>query len=71
MYGRYGFDKLSKFLLKILFTLFLLNILIRNNILIIIEILLLIIIIFRTLSKKIYQRNKENQLYIKIKKMIL
>ena len=61
MYGRYGLDKLSKFSLQILFILFLSNILFRIKYLFIIELLLLLLIIFRTLSKNIYARNKENQ----------
>ena len=71
MYSRYGIDKLSKFLLQILFIIFLSNILIRTYILTILELILLLIIILRTLSKNIYQRNKENQVYIKIKSKIL
>lgn len=71
MYGRYGLDKLSKFSLQILFILFLSNILFRIKYLFIIELLLLLLIIFRTLSKNIYVRNKENQKYLKIKNKIL
>lgn len=71
MYGRYGLDDLSKFLFKIVFILFLFNILFRTYILLIIELLLLVIIIFRILSKKIYRRNKENTIYLKVKKIIL
>ena len=71
MYSRYGIDKLSKFILQILFILFLANILIRTYILTILELILLLIIVLRTLSKNIYQRNKENQVYIKIKSKIL
>ena len=71
MYSRYGLDKLSNFLLQILFIIFLSNILINNCYLYIVEIALLILIIMRTLSKNIYARNKENQKYISIKNKVL
>ena len=71
MYGRYGIDDLSKFMFKLFFILFLFNILFRNYILLIIELLLILIIILRTLSKKIYVRNKENQIYLKVKNKVL
>lgn len=71
MYGRYGIDDLTKFLFKIVFILFLFNILFRTYILLIIQIFLLLIIIFRILSKKIYHRNKENTIYLKIKNYLL
>ena len=71
MYGRYGIDDLSKFLFKLFFIIFLFNILFTNYILLIIELLFIFIIIYRILSKKIYTRNKENQIYLKIKNIIL
>ena len=70
MYGRYGVDNLSKFLLKIIFILFLFNILFQTYILFIIQLFLLSLIIYRILSKKIYIRSKENNIYLKIKKYI-
>ena len=71
MYGRYGIDNLSKFLLKLLFIIFLFNILFRNYILLIIQLLLLVLIIYRIFSKKIYKRNKENMVYLKVKKTLM
>ena len=71
MYGRYGIDNLSKFIFKIIFILFLFNILFRTYILLIIELFLLVLVISRILSKNIYRRNKENQIYHKIKNQIL
>lgn len=71
MYGRYGIDNLSKFIFKIIFILFLFNILFRTYILLIIELFLLVLVIYRILSKNIYRRNKENQIYLKIKNQIL
>lgn len=71
MYGRYGIDDLTKFISKLLFIILLFNILFRSYILLIISLLLLIIIIYRSLSKKIYIRNKENNIYLKIKEILL
>lgn len=71
MYGRYGLDALSKFLLKLLFWVLMFNILIHHYIMFIIEVLLLLIILYRVLSKKIYIRNKENQIYLRIKNKLL
>lgn len=71
MYGRYGLDALSKFLLKLLFWVLMFNILIHHYVIFIIEIVLLIIILYRILSKKTYKRNRENQIYLKIKKKLL
>lgn len=71
MYGRYGLDALSKFLLRVLFWVLMFHILIHHYIMFIIECFLLLIIIYRILSKKIYRRNKENQIYLKIKNYLL
>ena len=71
MYLRYGVDDLSKFLFKLFFLLFLFNILFRTYILLIIELLLILIVILRLLSKKIYRRTKENQIFLKIKSILL
>ena len=66
MYGRYGIDELTKFILKIYFVLLIINIFIRSYILTIIELLLIIIVFFRTLSKKTYKRSNENTKFLKI-----
>ena len=71
MYGRYGVDDLTKFILKIYLVIIVCNIFIKSFILMIIELLLLVISIFRTLSKNIYGRNAENMKFRDIKKSII
>ena len=71
MIGRYGIDDLYKVLLVIYTILILINIFIRNKIIAVIEVLLIIIMIYRVLSKNIYRRRKENDMYLKIKNKIL
>ena len=71
MYGRYGFDELNNFLLLLSLVLILLNTIIKSKIVNIIEIIPLTILTIRFLSKNTYQRQKENQKYIKIKKKII
>lgn len=65
MIGRYGIDDLYKVLLVIYTILILINIFIRSKIIAVIEVLLIIIMIYRVLSKNIYQRRKENDMYFK------
>ncbi len=67
MYGRYGTDDLYKFLLVLYIILFIISLFIRSSILDIIELLIVVIIFYRFFSKNIYQRNKENEKYLKIK----
>ena len=55
MIGRYGIDDLYKVLLVIYTILILINIFIRSKIIAVIEVLLIIIMIYRVLSKIIYQ----------------
>lgn len=71
MYGRYGIDELYKFMVRIYLFMLILNIFIKSLVLIIVELVLLIIIFYRMLSRKIYKRSSENQLYLKLKKKIL
>ena len=65
MMGRYGLDALSNFLLKMYLILLIINIFLKLKMLSILELLILIIVIYRFLSKKIYQRNNENKIYLK------
>lgn len=71
MLNRYGSDELSKFLFKIYILLVLINLFIRVNILFYIELLIMIIILLRYFSKNIKRREKENILFLKIKKLTL
>ena len=64
-------DGLNKFLIIVLLFLIIITLFIRTFILDIIKFVLLAIIIFRIVSKNKYQRSKENQKYLKIKKSIL
>lgn len=71
MDGRYGIDELYKFLLIICTILILLNTIIKSKIIDIIELIILIISTIRFLSKNKSKRQKENQIYIKIKNKII
>lgn len=71
MIGRYGIDDLYKVLLIIYTILILINIFIRSKIIAVIEVLFIIIMLYRVLSKNIYQRRKENDMYLKVKNKIL
>lgn len=71
MYGRYGIDDLYKLLLIICFILLVINMFLNNNIIRIIELLLIFIILYRSLSKNISRRKKENDKYLSIKNRII
>ena len=71
MYGRYGIDDLYKLLLIICFILLVINMFLNNNIIRIIELLLVFIILYRSLSKNISRRKKENDKYLNIKNRII
>ena len=70
MHGRYGIDELSNFLFKIYIGLIILNIFIDNKLISILELKIIIKIIYRTLSKNIKSRKKENIKFIKVKKQL-
>ncbi len=71
IYGRYGIDDLYKLLLIICFILLVINMFLNNNIIRIIELLLIFIILYRSLSKNISRRKKENDKYLNIKNRII
>ena len=71
MYGRNGIDDLYKFCLYLYILLLIISIFIKSKILTIIELLLLIIMIYRSMSRNITQRKKENNLYLNIKRKVL
>ncbi len=64
MIGRNGLDKLNRFLFVIYLILVLINIFISSLILYIIELMIAAFIVFRTLSKNLYRRQRENLWYI-------
>lgn len=71
MRGRYGIDDLYRFLFAIYIILLLVNIFVNSIILNVLELFVVLIMICRSLSRKIYKRNKENIRYLKIKKWVI
>ncbi len=71
MYNRYGVDELYKFNFYLLIILLIINLFTSSSILLIIEILLIIIMIYRSMSKNIQKRQKENQIYLNYKNKII
>ena len=65
MYGRNGIDDLYHFLFWIIIILSLVNLYFKNWVVTAIASLLLIYSIFRVLSRNVYRRQKENQIYLK------
>ena len=69
-YGRNGVDSLNKFIF-VLYLASTLAYIITNHIsAIILESVFLFILIYRTLSKKLYNRQRENEIYLNIVKLI-
>lgn len=68
---RNGIDELEKLLISIYFILFIISIFIKNMFLDLFCVFLIIIILFRFLSKNIISREKENNIYLKIKNKLL
>ena len=70
MSGRYGTDKLNNFLLIVYLLLCVLNVIFFSSIIsLIIDVLMLlcvILVIYRTFSRNIYKRRKENEVFLKI-----
>lgn len=64
MYGRYGIDQLSRFMLITIFVLCILSIFVRIQFLSILIFALIIIMYFRMFSKNIYKRAAENEKYL-------
>ncbi len=65
MAGRNGFDKLGRFLFVLYIILSILSIFIHSLVFYLIQLSFAGFIVFRTLSKNLYRRSKENLLYIK------
>lgn len=66
MYGRYGFDQLTRALILISLILSLVTMFTRVNAIVLISYLPFIYAVFRILSKNIYKRSQENLKYITI-----
>ncbi|HHV96124.1 MAG TPA: hypothetical protein GXX37_06575 [Clostridiaceae bacterium] len=65
MYGRYGFDQLCFALLVVCFILMAINSVVRSPVIGIIMWIILAWMTFRSLSKNIYKRQKENEKFLK------
>ena len=68
MYGRNGFDNLCNFIWILCIILVVVNLFIGSLIVTLVETSLMIYTIFRSMSKNIYKRQKENAAYLKIKR---
>lgn len=66
MYGRNGVDSLNKFIFFLYIVTFIVYLFVQHYSVLIIEGVLLLIYIYRTFSKKLYVRQKENQIYLNI-----
>ncbi|MCI9126097.1 MAG: hypothetical protein HFG28_02725 [Eubacterium sp.] len=66
MYGRYGVDQLSRFMLIIIFVLCILSMFFRTQILSLLIFLLIILTYYRMFSRNIYKRAAENEKYLQL-----
>lgn len=65
MYGRYGIDEFSKFLILTAIIVMFINLFVQSIILYLLEMMELFYSLFRTYSKNIYKRQKERDFYLK------
>ena len=68
MQGRNGPDDLYIFLFSIYMVLFLINIFVDLKFLDVIELIVIMLMFYRFFSKNIYNRNKENKVFLKLKR---
>ena len=68
MQGRNGPDDIYIFLFSIYMVLFLINIFVDLKFLDVIELIVIILMFYRFFSKNIYNRNKENKAFLKLKR---
>lgn len=71
MYGRYGMDHLSRFLIGITLLLSIIGSLSKKSIIIYISYLFLFFVLFRMFSKNIQQRAKENMIFVQLFQRII
>lgn len=64
MYGRYGIDEFSKFLILTAIIVMFINLFVQSIILYLLEMMALFYSLFRTYSKNIYKRQKERDFYL-------
>lgn len=65
-YGRNGVDKFNRFIFLLYFISFIVYLFVKHYTVLIVSSILLIIYFYRMLSKKLYKRQKENEIYLKI-----
>ncbi len=68
MYGRNGFDNLCNFIWILCIILVLVNLFIGSIIISVLETALIVYTVFRSMSRNIYKRQKENAAFLKIKR---
>ena len=71
MYGRYGMDHMSKFIIYITFVLLLFTLFTNSSILYFIALIGLLYTYYRAFSKNISKRYHENEVYLKVKYKVL
>ena len=71
MYGRYGMDELSKFLLKVYIALAIINVFVDSSIISALGLIIFAVVLYRFCSKNCYKRRKENNKYFLLKKSLL
>ena len=67
MYGRYGFDELSKSSLAVTLMLMVISMLFRNRLIYLVYLVLLVFSYWRALSKNIGKRQQENRRFLSIR----
>ena len=67
MKNRYGVDELNKFFIKFYLIIALISIFINFRILSYIKLIIFVLFFFRCLSKNVFDRSKENSIYLDIK----
>lgn len=70
MMGRNGLDRFNRFLFIIYAIIIIINMFIHSLVLYLTALLLAGYIVFRTLSKNLYRRGRENQVYMKIENAV-
>lgn len=71
MSGRYGIDELYKFHFILYICFLIIGIFWKNSVILLIELGLIGLMIYRSMSKNIYKRSKENQRYLEIRRVAL
>ena len=70
MYGRCGYDELSRFLMGVCLTMIILNLFLELFTVALLELALLVYTTFRVMSRNLSKRRAENEKYLSIKRKI-